>query len=489
MPYYTRLQCPACGNAIQTPVQQILDVRANPELKRRVLSGAVNVAQCPYCGWAGGLNLPFIYHDPENETALLYLPLEAGKNEQQRQQAAGKLIRRLQKSLPAEERASYLLNPETFVDMEAMIQRVLELEGVTPEDMELAERRQLLLQQLLNADPEEWEELVEENEDLIEASFFQMLNYNLQVGRAMQQQAQGNMVMQDMEQFEKLEQLQEFLVEHHPLGRQLEARTKVVRPFMEDPNRDTLLEALLQAPDDGTIRMLVEAGSQMMDYAFFQKLNERIEAAEDEDRRAELKALRRKILDTRDELVESSQAVLRKRGELLEKLLETQDPLKMARSHLSELDEAFSYVLQSEMQRARQMGDDEYAEELNALVETLDQLMESSMPPEVALVRRLLMAPSDEAVTQMLQENQGMIGPRFFAFLESLEEEARESGDEDVADQLADLHAKARSLAPSPVATEEEKAPQPEQKPEAPSEPPKPKGKEGPGGIIFTDKT
>ncbi len=484
MPYYTQLQCPACGNAIQTQVQQILDVRANPELKRRVLSGAVNVAQCPYCGWTGGLSLPFIYYDPENETALLYLPLEAGRNEEQRQQTAGKLIRRLQKSLPPEERATYLLNPETFVDMDALIQRVLELEGVTPEEMELAERRQMLLQQMLSGDAEDWEELVEENEELIDASFFQLLNYNLQVGQALRQQAQDNLAGQNMEMFEKLEALQEFLVEHHPLGRQLEARSQVVQPFLEDPSRDTLLQALVEAPDDETVRMLVQAGSQLMDYAFFQKLNEHLETAEDEAARNELKALRRQILDLRDELVASSQKVLQQRKELLEKLLETQEPVKMARAHVSELDEAFSHVLQVEMQQAQQSGDKAYVNALKELVEVLDQLMESSLPPEIALVRRLMMAPSEEAVTELLQENRQVIGPRFFAFLESLEAEAREGGDEDVADRLAELQAKARTMAPAPAAPEKEQKPEPEQE-----STPEPKGKQGPGGIIFTDKT
>ena len=133
--YYAAVNCPACGTRFQTPVEQILDVRVDPDVRNRMLGGGVNVAVCPSCGTGGSLNLPFVYHDPEKEVALLYLPVEVGNGEIERQQAAGRLTRQLMDGLPQEERKGYLFQPETFLTIENVVKRVLELEGVTEDDM------------------------------------------------------------------------------------------------------------------------------------------------------------------------------------------------------------------------------------------------------------------------------------------------------------------------------------------------------------------
>jgi hypothetical protein len=483
MPYYAKTKCPACGSGFQTPVDQIIDVRVDPEAKRRMLSGAVNVARCPACGWAGRLNTPFIYHDPAQEVALLYLPVEAGRNEAERQKAAGRLTRRLSNSLPPEERKGYLLNPETFITMESMVNRVLELEGVTEEDMARSAAQQQLLQDLLKAEQDAWEEMVEEKTDLIDEGFFYLLNYNMRMFEAVREQ-QEKLPPDAEEMADKVEALQDYLTETHALGRKLAARSKAIRPFMENPNREALVDALVAAPDDGTVEMLVQTGAQLMDYGFFQQLVQRIEAAESDEERDRLKALRRHVLDLRDELQESSQALLGERTELLQKLLKTEEPLKMARSHLSELDEAFSYVLQSHIRFAQRTGDESQLSNLQELTEVLDQLMEQSMPPEVALTRRLLMVPSDEAAVELLAENRGVVTESFVEFLTALEERTREDGDVELADRLGELHQLAqRFVTPlaKPTAGESEEPPRP-------SEPLGPGEKRGPGGLIISGK-
>ena len=50
-----RITCPSCQNQFQMPLEQIVDVRANPGAKARVLNGLINVAACPHCGAAGPL--------------------------------------------------------------------------------------------------------------------------------------------------------------------------------------------------------------------------------------------------------------------------------------------------------------------------------------------------------------------------------------------------------------------------------------------------
>ncbi|HHN94160.1 MAG TPA: hypothetical protein ENK17_05275, partial [Anaerolineae bacterium] len=51
-----RITCPNCKQQFQAEVEQILDVRADPSAKFRVLNGLVNFARCPHCGMQGALD-------------------------------------------------------------------------------------------------------------------------------------------------------------------------------------------------------------------------------------------------------------------------------------------------------------------------------------------------------------------------------------------------------------------------------------------------
>ncbi|MGC9332546.1 MAG: CpXC domain-containing protein [Anaerolineae bacterium] len=468
MPFLARVTCPACGTQFQTPVNQILDVRVNPDAKQMVLGGTVNVAQCPSCGTAGALNLPFLYHDPEQEVALLFLPMEAGRTEEDRQKLAGVLTRQLMDSLPPEERKGYLLQPETFITLDSLVRRVLELEGVSDEDLERSRKQQELLRSLVEADEEAWEALVAENTDLIDGDFFSMLNYNLQVLSSAGVE----------EGLAKVQALQDYLIEHHPMGRELKARSDVVRPFMEEPSRETLLQALVNAPDEETVEVLSQMGLSLMDYTFFQVLNKRIEKA-DEEEAARLKKLRRHILDIREDAQEASEELARERLKLLHRMIDSAEPMKMARSHLSELDRVFVYVLQSRMQYAQQVSDDDYLEQLEKISDILSSIMEESVPPQVALVRRLLMATSNEEVNTLLQQNRQMLDEDFVEFMKVLEDESREQGDVEVADRLSELRQKIQGFV-SPLVKPGEAAPSPSA--------PRPGEREGPGGLIISTK-
>lgn len=460
--YYATVACPACGTRFQTPVEQILDVRVNPEVKNRMLSGSVNVAMCPACGNGGALNIPFIYHDPEKEIALLFLPFGVGNGEVERQKLAGQLTRQLMDAMPQEERKGYLFQPETFITIENIVKRVLELEGVTDEDMERSQQQREFLDKFLSALEEEWPALIEENEALLDENFFGLLQYTMQV-ITMSGASGGD--------FSKVEQGYTYLIENTTIGQLLTKRTEVIHAFADDPTQTSLLEALIAAPDEETVEVLVQSGLSLMDYAFFQQLVYRIEASEDPQEKAHLAQLRRQILEIRDALMEASEDVARSRAQLLEKLLNTEDPLKMARSYLSELDDTFALVLRSEMTAARNRGDKQSIEALQRIATVLNQVTEENMPPEIVLARRLMMATTDEQAHTILKNNQQMLQPQFFQFLEGIEANSREQGETQTADQLARIRALAQQYAPQPEAAEASPdASQPPTPPPAPSE-------------------
>ncbi len=443
MPYYAKVTCPACGRPFQTPVEQILDARVDPEAKQRMLSGFVNVAMCPACGAGGSLNLPFIYHDPDKEVALLYLPLEAGKGEVERQKAAGVLTRRLMDSLPSEERKGYLLQQETFINMETMVHRVLELDGVTEQDLEHRRKQQEFIQELLETAPDAREQLLSENGDLVDETLFGVLQYNLHLISETGPQAE--------EAFKKYQEAHEYLLEHHPVGQMLIRRAKVVQVFAEEPTRRTLLQALLETPDEITVDILVQAGLSLMDYAFFQELLQKIEQAGDEEEKTRLLNLRQRILDLREKIMKRGEALMQERLNLVQRIMLSEEPLKMARSHLSELDDAFLHVLRARIQQAQEDDDEHTFQALSRVRQIADQLQEESMPPEMVLIRHLLMATSAEQVDQQLQENRKLLQKPFFDFLSALEEDSRQNNRADLVERLQELRLKAQNYASPPA--------------------------------------
>lgn len=437
--YAAAIGCPACGTRFQTPVEQVLDIRVDPSAKNRMLSGTVNYAVCPNCGSAAMLNLPFIYHDPDNEIALLYLPVDAGPNEVERQKAAGKLTRELMNAMPQEERKGYLLRPEIFISIETMVKRVLELEGVTEEDMLRSQKQRELLNQMLTGEEDAWPSILEENLDLIDEGFFALIEYVLQIAARTGNAETGA---------EKFSALQEFLIENTEIGAQLAKRADVVSLFAENPSRETLLQALVTTDDEETRSTLIQAGMELLDYTFFQQLLEKIEQATTDDEKQALVNLRRLILSYRDEVTQATQALAQERAILLGKLMETENPQLMASSHLSELDNTFFYVFNTQMQEAQRQKNQKRIEALQKVATVVNATMERALPPEVAFTRRLMMIPDDAQLRQTLENNKQALTPQYIAFLQAVEASGREQGDTQSADRLSKIIEMAHQIAP-----------------------------------------
>ena len=100
----TQLTCPACQSPFVGEVHQIVDVGLHPEMKQMLLTGNLNVAQCPACGTTTRVSTPFLYHDPEHEHFLVYVPMEMGVGQSDQETIIGQLVRQAMDQLPAEER-------------------------------------------------------------------------------------------------------------------------------------------------------------------------------------------------------------------------------------------------------------------------------------------------------------------------------------------------------------------------------------------------
>lgn len=433
-----RVTCPGCRNQFETPVEQVLDVRDDPGSKIRVLNGLLNVATCPHCGMRGALNLPFLYHDPDKELALVYMPLEAGRSDLDRQQAIGKLTSTVMDSLPPEERKMYLLQPQILLTLENLANKILEADGVTPEMIAQQKAKAELLQQMLDATSDQvLEAMIKENDDSIDIDFFRLLGLNLEMAQSAGRAADAQRVLA----------LQSKLLEWSSEGRAISARSEMVEALRAQPTREKLLDLLTQAPDEPSRELLVTFGRPLLDYSFFQALTARIEAAPDEAEQERLKALRKGILDTRDRLDEAAQALYEDRVGLLQDLLLSDDPETLARRRSQELDETFLNMLAANMERVRASGDGAAVQALQSIWDLVMRLTEESVPPELRLINRLVTAESDAEVETLLQENHDLVTEQLVQFMEEAEAGMREQGASEAAGRLASVLEKARGMA------------------------------------------
>jgi hypothetical protein len=436
-----RITCPNCQTQFQVPVEQVIDVRADPSARGRVLSGVVNAAVCPKCGMGGGLNLPFLYHDPDKELAFVFMPMEAGRSDVERQQAIGKLTTEVMNSLPPEERKGYLLQPQVFFSMENLINKLLEAEGITPEMIEAQQAKADLLRRMAEVESdEELEAMIEENEDAIDAEFFRLLAINLQIAQSTGQEAG----------LEKLTALREKLLEMTDLGRKVKGQEEALEALRANPTRETLLDLLVKAPNEETREMLIIFGRQLvdLDYRFFQALTSRIDAASDGGERERLTELRKEVLQVRDQFEEAERARLEERAALLRDLLLSSDPENLARRRFAEMDQVFLTVLAAEMQEAQETGNEGAAKSLQGIWELLLRLSEESLPPSVRLLNRLMAVEDEGDIDKLLQANRPLVTAQFVELLERAQAGVQEDEEAppESAERLALVAAKAKAL-------------------------------------------
>ena len=432
-----RVTCPGCQSQFQTSIDQILDVREDPEIKVRVMNGLVNVASCPQCGTGGALNLPFLYHDPDNELALFYMPMETGRDNLERQRLIGNLTSTVMDRLPVEERKGYLLQPQVMITMESLVNKILEVDGVTPEMMEEQKAKADLLQRMIDATSEgTLEAIIKENDAAIDNYLLRMLAMNLEMAQSMRR----------TDHITKLLSLRTKLMDLSSEGREAKGRGEVLDALRADPTRDTLLKLLVQASDEETRELLVVYGRPLLDYLFFQSLTARIDAAPNEDERERLTALRSEILDIRDRLDEQTRALYEERTTLLRDLLLSDDPATLARRRFQEMDRVFLNLLTTNLEQARSAGENEAVRALEGILNLTMRLMEETLPPELQLFNRLMTTEDEAEIDKLLEENRDLVTEQMVAFMEGAGSDLRQEESEAAADHLASVLQKVQAI-------------------------------------------
>lgn len=419
----TRVNCPRCRTPIQADVEQLFDLNIDPQAKQRLLSGGVNVVNCPTCGYTGNVSVPIVYHDPDKELLLTFFPPDMGTPVNEQERMIGPLINRVVDRLPAEKRKAYLLRPQAMLTFQTMIDRILEADGITKEMIEEQEQRLNLLRRLLSTTtPEAREEIIRQEESIIDEGFFMMLA----------QLAEVSMQQGEQRTAQALAGLQAELLEHTNLGRELKERSDetqaAVRSLQEAQEkgltREKLLDLLVEAPTETRLVALVGLARTGLDYQFFQILSLRIEQATGEEK-THLLTLREKLLDLTRQIDEEIQKQMDEAAKLLETILNAPDIEKATMEHMAEFNDAFVNVIKSELQDAQQRQDGDRFGKLQRIIRILQQ---ASTPPEVELVEQLIGAADEEGRRQILEANSEMVTSEFLQLLNQLAVQSETEG-------------------------------------------------------------
>lgn len=411
----TRINCPNCRQPIMADIDQLFDVGQDPTAKQKILSGAFNLASCPNCGFKGMIATPLVYHDPNKDLLLTYFPPELGLPINEQERIIGPLITRATNSLPQEKRKAYLLQPQSMLTMQTMVERILAADGITKEMIQAQQDRMNLLQRLINASDETIAEITAKEDALFDSDFFNLLNRLIE----------ASAVNGDQESAKRLGDLQKKLLARTTFGEQIQEQSKDVEAAIQalqsagkSLTREKLLEMIIKAPNETQLSVLASLARPGMDYEFFRLLSDRIDRAR-ADGRDRLIKLRDQLLEMTTAIDKQMEERLLQARKNLTTIVQAKDIKETMTQNLSLVDEFFVQTFNEEMEAARKAGDLEKISKLKQVEEVVDKA--SAPPPEVALIQELLeAAASDDELNKKLGEHKSDITPEFMDILSNL---------------------------------------------------------------------
>ncbi len=428
----TQIKCPNCKSPIMADIQQLFDVAQDPSSKTKLLSGISNVVQCPVCGYQGALATPIVYHDPEKELLLTFVPPEIGLPHDEQERLLGSLINQVVNNLAPEKRKAYLFTPQAHLTMQGLVERVLEADGITKEMIQAQQEKLEFLQRLARTtDQEERTKIVQDKGNLVDADLFNILTRLLQTAAS----------TGDEESITQLEEIQSLLLEDTEFGKQVKQQTDEVRAAVEslqaagqELTREKLVDLVIEAPNEIRISALVSLARPGMDYQFFQILSQRIDATSGEEHER-LSNLREQLLTLTEQIDKQAKQRSAAAQQLLNQILDGDDLTQAIQQHAPEIDEFFLQAIQQSLDEARKSGDLERSAKLSQLEEIIRQA--TAQPPEIEFLEELLEAESEAARQELIESNKDKITPEFFQMLSGLMNQVMEtSQDPELVEQV-----------------------------------------------------
>ncbi|MFQ5921552.1 MAG: CpXC domain-containing protein [Anaerolineales bacterium] len=435
----TAVRCPNCGSPIQAHVHQLVDVGQDPSAKSRLLSGSLNLVRCPVCQYEGQLSIPVVYHDPGKQLLLTYVPVELGIPKDEQEKVIGRLINQAIEALPSESRKGYLLQPQAVLTIQSLIERILEEDGVTKEELDAQRAKIRLFEDLLRAPEDSLEGFAAEHDGELDERFFQLAALSLQTT---DDESARTAATQKLESALQLSSYGQRLADREA---ELRSAAASLREAGDDLTREKLLELLVEAENDDRVQAIVSLVRPGLDYSFFQLLTERIDQAEDEESKR-LAALRKRLLELTEEIDQAQEARLAQVSNLVSSLVHAEDLAQALQAALPAIDELFLTVLQANIRGAEESGDQQLLERLKDIEGKLNTAIMNSLPPNLRLAQRVLETEDEQEAQRVLDQSVELIDDQLLGALLTTSQRLEEAHDKEGAERLRRLHRHALRL-------------------------------------------
>lgn len=441
-PIRTMVSCPKCRTPVQVELEQLIDVSQDPSVKQRLMSGSINVINCPTCGFRGQASSLLVYHDNEKELLLSFVPMEMGLPQAESERIIGRLVNEVVNELPQERRKAYLFSPRQALTMNGLMDWILEKDGVTREQLDAQRAKAQLLQRMLQANETTLPTLIQENDAQIDGQMFQILSAS--ASRTAQSGNQGAVQV--------FAALQRALLEHSTFGKQIVERQKVADAAAEELRNlgdklspDTFMDLVLKASSNDQLAVYVSLARPLADYAFFESLTRRIERAEEPEKGA-LTQKRDVLLQLTQEIDAEARARLDVAAGTLRKLMEAQDLKKALNDNVEAIDDTFLALLEDQMAAAQRANRPDVLSRLQLINGLITDMIRQAAPPEVQLINELMAISTEAEAEAAVRGRAGEITPEFMQTLNYLSNQMREQNQTAAAERLDFLYGLAVQL-------------------------------------------
>jgi hypothetical protein len=391
--------------------------------------------QCPNCGYQGQVAGPIMYHDPDKELLLTFVPMELGLPQAEQEKLIGRLMNEVINKLPQDKRKGYLLNPKPAFTLQGLIERVLEADGVTKEMLDSQRTKVQLLQNLLSAPEDQWPQMIKDHDADIDVTLFQLLSASAEATASGGNQAGAA----------KMAAMQKALLQNSTFGQQarsrqekVEAAARELQGLGKKLTPDKLLELVVNARDDDKLAAYTSLARAGMDYAFFEALTRRVDRATG-DEKTRLAKVRDQLLEMTQEIDKATQAQMAEATNLLRKLMDAPDLNQAIEENISLIDDTFLAVLSLNIEAAQKAKRSDALTRLVLINDAINRLMQEAAPPELKLIDELLQIEPESAAEEALKTRPGAITPELVDTMNYVGENLRQGGQNDLADRLERL--------------------------------------------------
>lgn len=436
------ISCPNCGTRFAANIEQLIDVSIDPSAKARLLSGRLNMAQCPNCGFGAALATPLAYHDPDKEMLLIHVPMELGLPKQEMEKVIGSFTTAIQSSLPQEKRKGYLFTPKQVLTRQSMIELILEGDGVTKEMMDAQREKMKLVEQFLGTHPDQIPAMVEQHDAQLDAEFFALMLAAAESTLAAGRDDVAQAVVAIREQLIALSSFGKMALASQAKQQGLiQEVADRMNALGQGVTRDSMIDLIFQLAieDDEKLQVAVGLARPAMDQQFFQLLTNRANRDTDPDEKTFIDATRKRLSDLTAVIDQQNEVVIRRATDTLRGLLQTDDLDSAIESRLELFDDTFLTVVQANIQAAEQARDITSAARLKMIFEKIVTALQGSAPPAIQFINQLMTLPNLDQAKSAIEQQAASFGPELLQWIDVLIDDIAAQGNTQAIDRLTQL--------------------------------------------------